>query len=360
MNIKRLKILIFDKEQWGYTVSLYQCCKYFKDDFNIIYYCMDLNRPKLKNDGIKVVYISNSGNLILKNIKYIMSSVFSIYKNKPDICLVKYFPGCFLLRLFSFKYKSILIIRTGSIKKNKFLRFLYNRLIKFDSLFFKHIAIISESLAQNLKIYNYYLFPTGAEIISTTNKSFDKLYLLYVGTFLNRNIDKTILGFAKFYEKFSKVIPMKYTLIGSGPPKSIKKMKKIVRNLGLDNVVRILNYVPYYKLKDFFDSHTIGVCFVPITPYFNVQPSNKIFDYLLSGMPVIATNTLENAKIINETNGVLINDTIEDFYKGLIKVYKKLPFYNSENIRSTVMRYKWDLICKEFKNYIIKILQNVK
>lgn len=356
MGVEKLKILIFDKEQWGYTVSLYQCCKYLKNNFNIIYHCMDLNRSKLKNDGVKVNYVSNSNNFILRNIKFIMSSLLSIYKNKPDVYLVKYFPGCFLLRLFTFKYKSILIIRTGSIKKNKFLRFLYNRFIKFDSLFFKHIAIISESLAQKLKIKNYYLFPTGGEIISTTNKSFDKLYLLYVGTFLNRNIDKTILGFAKFYEKFSKTIPMKYTIIGSGPPKLIKTMKKIVKNLKLETVITILDYVPYYRLKDFFDTHNIGVCFVPITSYFNVQPSNKIFDYLLSGMAVIATNTLENSKIINELNGVLINDTIEDFYKGLIKVYKKLPFYNSENIRSTVMRYKWDLICKEFKNYIIKIL----
>jgi len=62
---------------------------------------------------------------------------------------------------------------------------------------------------------------------------------------------------------------------------------------------------------------------------------------MLSGMPVIATNTYENRQIVNENNGILIQDSALDFYNGLIGIYNKKESFNSNHIIKSVESYTW-------------------
>jgi nucleoside-diphosphate-sugar epimerase len=70
----------------------------------------------------------------------------------------------------------------------------------------------------------------------------------------------------------------------------------------------------------YFDIHNIGVSYIPMLKCFDNQPPTKTFEYLLSGMPVIATATNANKDIINDVNGVLINDNSEEVYNGLTAI----------------------------------------
>jgi glycosyltransferase involved in cell wall biosynthesis len=97
---------------------------------------------------------------------------------------------------------------------------------------------------------------------------------------------------------------------------------------------------------------------VPITPYYDFQPVTKLYEYMLSGMPVIATNTHENRLVVNDDNGVLINDTPEDFCNGLAKICENRNSYNSLDIRKTVESYTWENIVNTIlKPYLLKLLE---
>jgi len=103
--------------------------------------------------------------------------------------------------------------------------------------------------------------------------------------------------------------------------------------------VKFAGLVPYNHLSEYVTKSNIGVSFVPITKYFDVQPPSKTIEYLLSGLPVIATATKENKKIINSNNGILIDDTISDFAEALC-IMEKSEFDNQQ-IRESMLDHKW-------------------
>jgi glycosyltransferase involved in cell wall biosynthesis len=247
-------------------------------------------------------------------------------------------------------------IRTGSISENALFRTSYDSLLLFESKFFRHVTIISESLSKKFNLTKKAtIVPLGSEPISVTSKSFDSLHLLYVGTLSGRHIDKTLIAFSRFYNEHKRDIPMSYTIIGDGPHAEIEQLDEIAEEFSLSSVVNITGRIPFTELKPYFDSHNIGVSFVPITDFFDVQPVTKTFDYLLSGMPVIATATYENKKVISDSNGVLIDDSIDDFYKGIQNIWDNKKRYKSEQIVTTSSQYRWNDIINNLGNYLDKI-----
>jgi glycosyltransferase involved in cell wall biosynthesis len=168
---------------------------------------------------------------------------------------------------------------------------------------------------------------------------------------------KTIEGFYKFYNTYKDEFFISYTFVGDGTHDEIGLLKDSVEKLELNNVVNMVGRVPFDELGSYFKNHNIGVSFVPMTDYFDAQPVTKTFDYLLSGLPVIATATFENKRIINNTNGVLIKDSPEGFFDGLEDILEMRKQYSSEKIRSSVSSYQWDRIVNELGGYLERLIK---
>ncbi|MEA3499544.1 MAG: glycosyltransferase [Candidatus Marinimicrobia bacterium] len=351
------KLLIINQSQFGYHLDTYYYCKYLKDDFDITYICWDYVKKRIEMNKIDVKYVSRDGNLVIRNIRFIINVIKEIKNNKYNIHFIKYFRGCSVLKILFPLKNFIFDIRTSSPNKSKFRRSIYDKFMKFESKFYKNITIITESLRNKLKIYKNktFILPLGADVISNKKREFNEMNLIYVGILSNRNIEETIIGFEKFYKQNKQQTNMKYTIIGDGYYNEIEELKMLVKEKGLDNVVEITGYVHHNDLEKYFDTHNIGISYVPKTEFFDVQPPTKTFEYLLSGMPVVATNTLENVKVINSKNGVLIDDNSEGFYKGLIELNKSRKKYNSSTITKSVEQYKWESIVNNFKKYLEKI-----
>lgn len=354
---KKLNLLILCQNQFGYHIDTYFYCEYLRSQHNITYLCWNYSKPEQSMDGVKIVYVSRNGNILIRNYRYIRAAMHYMIHNCIDICFIKYFRGCSLLKLFFPRKKFVFDIRSGYIKQNIFLGWLYNFFLKLEAIFFNHITVISTALAKKLNIHKKFLIiPIGSIPISVENKNFKTISLLYVGTLSNRQIDKTIQGIYLYLQKRSKGhIPLIYTVIGDSDGNELEELKHLTNKLKLQNHVKLLGRIPYEQLKPYFVTHNIGVSFVPITPYFDVQPVTKSFDYLLSGMPVIATATSQNKLIINKTNGVLVNDTIEDFARGIENIYNNSALFNSLAIREAAQIYHWRLIVDGLENYLFQV-----
>jgi glycosyltransferase involved in cell wall biosynthesis len=307
-------------------------------------------------DGVNIIYISRNGNIIQRNFRYIYGAYTWLKRNPSDVCFIKHFRGCSILKLLLPKLKFVFDIRTASVNTKPHTRFIYDKAMMFESYFFRHITVISASLSDKLNLSKKsYILPLGSEAISNTTKTFDSLRLLYVGTLDARDIDKTVSAFSQFYKHNKNIIKMNYTIVGDGPGDEIEQLKTIVEKNSLSDVVNIVGRVPFTELKPYFDTHNIGVSFVPLTEYFDFQPVTKTFDYLLSGMPVIATATSENKKVISSSNGVLIDDTVESFYKGLQEIWHEKESYNSDQIVSMSSEYNWSDIIDNLGDYLNKV-----
>lgn len=237
----------------------------------------------------------------------------------------------------------ILDIRTLSINKNVNLREIEDINLKNTLVYFDYVTIISDGLRQKLNISksNSFILPLGSDIISETNKTFEKLRLLYVGTLNGRNVHQTIEGLQLFL-KNHKNTEVSYDIIGDG--NELLQLISLVESKKLENIIKIHGRIPHFELKPFFDKCNVGISYVPMTDFYNFQPPTKTFEYILSGMPCIATKTYENVKFISEKNGVLCHDNPESFCESLEYLLSQKKIYKSSVIRETLIDHTWKKI----------------
>lgn len=109
-------------------------------------------------------------------------------------------------------------------------------------------------------------------------------------------------------------------------------------------------------LKPYFENANIGVSYVPITSYYNVQPPTKTFEYALSGLFTIATATDENKKVVSPTNGILIEDNAQAFCNALEWLDENRSNLREIEIRQSLVEYRWDLLIKKYMLPILNTL----
>ncbi|MFI3263170.1 MAG: glycosyltransferase [Rikenellaceae bacterium] len=287
----------------------------------------------------------------------VMSIIYSLFTDGK--IMVFYFKGCiYLKRLLSWK-KMILDIRTLSISNNLETNRKNDASLRKCAMLYDFSTIISEGIREKLDFpkEKSSILPLGADQISTVNHDFSSgLKLIYVGTLYGRDIHKTISGLKKFIDIYPN-IPITYDIIGDAvDPDIILNLKKITKELNLNNIVTFHGRIPNSELTPFFDNCNIGVSFVPITPYYDHQPVTKSFEYIMSGLYTIATATYCNKEIITNVNGVLIEDNEEDFCKALEDIYLNKDNINCEKIRQSLIEYRWEnIIINKLKPIIEQI-----
>jgi len=337
-------LLIITKRQFGHHTNYYKYCELLKEDFKITFICFDTGLEKLKMNGVAVKYIPWKGPKAIRGVRFLITSIINIARFK-GLIYVNYFEKSQILKKVFPKKKMILDVRTLSISTNEALRKTQDEELLKTCSYYDHITPISEGVQKKLNLTdeNSTVLPLGADAISMTNKSFDNLRLLYVGTLNGRNIDQTIKGLATYIEKHQDV-DIIYDIIGDG--NELKMLKELVNDLHLTKYIKLHGRIPHFKLQPFFDNSNIGISYIPMTEYYDFQPPTKTFEYIMSGMPCIATKTSENIKLITTENGVLCEDNPESFSNALEKMMLKKSNFNSKLIRESLVDYSWENIVK--------------
>ncbi|MBZ9687732.1 glycosyltransferase [Clostridium estertheticum] len=361
------KILFVSNNQFGYLIDTLKYCEYLGELYEIQIVCVDNGLPKIENQNIVVHYIQND-NKYTKRIKFAKITKGIAAHFNPNLIFVDYFVGCSTIKLYlGNKYTYNLDIRTGAISKNKIVRKTKNLILKLEAYLFSNVSIISKHLQKHLKINSLkvHKLPLGADK-NIFEKSADmqyedeKLKLIYVGTLYERKIEQTILGISIFMSKYrDSAANITYDIIGySKNSEDEKIIEKYIVDLNLEDVVVNHGKLEYTKAMGFVSKADIGISYIPITEYFNFQPPTKTFEYLLSGLPCIATNTFENAQIINTTNGILIADTPEGFCEGLNDIITKFEGYNKGKIVNSVSTFTWEnIILNNLNPYLKSIIK---
>jgi len=348
------KLLIISKAQFGYLTDYYKYCEYLRDEFDITYLCFDSGLKILEMDQINFIYISSKGTKLLRGLRFIYNTIRFV-GHFEGLVLVNYFEKCNLIkRLIPWK-KMILDIRTLSVNKNESIRKIYDRKIKNAANIYNFTTVISEGVRDKIQINKSFsaILPLGSDVISNINKHFqNNLKLLYVGTLFDRNIHHTIIGLSLFLEKFKNPISVSYDIIGDGDEMEI--IKEMVKDKGLQNIVKLYGRIPHFELEPYFKHSNVGVAYLPKTEYYNIQPLTKTIEYLQSGMCCIATNTDENRKVICTENGALCEDNPESFAHALLYIYNNFKNFNSTLIRKSVEEFTWERIVG---NNLIPILK---
>jgi glycosyltransferase involved in cell wall biosynthesis len=309
--------------------------------------------------NIKIVYLPQKKTSIQTKLMFIRQLLKIIKSNHFDILLLIYFSGISILSLFKVGKTPVLLdVRSGTISANHAVMFVKNIIICLDRLFFKHYSVISEDVRKKLFFpKSSFILPLGAEELNI-NRVFGNVHalnLIYIGTLLYRDIDKTIIGLKKFIDNNPAVI-INYIIISCTHNQEYIKIQQLINKFHLEPHIKMTGYVPHHKLPEYLKMANVGVSFIPIVTKFDHQPPTKTFEYLLAGMPVIATATNANKQIINDMNGVLIQDSPESFALGIEKIWHNFQHYDCNRIKQSVCDYRWDKIVSSLETHIEKII----
>ena len=169
-----------------------------------------------------------------------------------------------------------------------------------------HVITVSRSIAQALKeryrldevvvLRNLPLFRHKVQsnlIRETLDLPDDRPIVLYQGGFLTDN------GLREQIEAAAGLAAA-LVLIGDGP--SEQALRNQVRATGLDDRVYFIPRVPFHKLHNYTCSADLGLCLIKGTgKSFYYSLPNKLFEYMMAGLPVLASNFPEMQRIVHET-----------------------------------------------------------
>lgn len=338
------KLLIIAPYQFGELSDCYYWAKYATIagwDVTYIGYKYKYREVKERSyPGVKVKSVMHYSNRMLLGLMFYLKCIFEIlFYNHHNIIICR-MPMCQILPKVFPNRNIILDVRTLSVSRDCKSRESQDNALKNLKHFFKKCSVISEGVG--IKIGGLYeLLPLGAEPLSVKPKLFDKMRLFYIGTFDNRNLSIFINGLAMYQKQTNS--DEGFDIVGGGLPQEVSAVKNAIAQSGVKNV-RMHGYLTHDEAKTFFDECNVGVCFVPVTDYYQFQPPTKLYEYLLSGMVCIATNTHSNIEVMNQDNGVVINDTAESVCEGLKKLHSCFDKHNSKTIVYQSNAYHWSQI----------------
>lgn len=349
-------LLFIHPGQFGTQTSTFNYCLHLKDRYNIKYIGFDEGLKSMNFEGINYIHLSNSRYAIINKIIFIKTIFKELKKKKYDFILINYFIFCSILS-FLVREKGLVEIRSGFIFSSYFKRIIYNAILSVEVRFFKNITTISNGIVKHLYLpKRTHILPLGSKLAPPIKKNFESLKVLYVGTFHERNISKTIHAFSKFYKEYNHKINMNFTIIGFGTKTEINKIINTIKILEMNDHVIYRGTIRSPLLDQYLKEHNIGVSYIPIKKHFQNQPPFKTYEYLMNGLTVLATATKENKKVIIKDNGVLVGDSIFEVYKGFIQIYENRQNYDSLKIQNKAQKYSWDSIVK---NNLIPYIESI-
>jgi len=156
--------------------------------------------------------------------------------------------------------------------------------------------------------------------------------------------------------------PVNFLLIG---PVDKKDMPLFSRLTGLEVLVDHIHYIPWIESKKFPSYLGISdICLAPFhkNPQHESGVANKVYDYMLGGKPVIASNCKPQQNLIEKYNCGLIFENITEFHDVIVSLLndKSLREKMGENGKKAIMREYNTGIVKEnlillYKTFIFKM-----
>ena len=357
--IEKKKILILATAQFGYSTTTFKYCEYGREQFEITYVGWDYHLPKKELQSVTVKYVSRDLSLLKRNFR-LLHTFHKEIQNGYDLIFMTYIRGISLIKMLNTNSKFLMYIDTLGVMAKAKNRWIYDAILKFEVSFYSNVAVISDGLAKRLGRKKYEILPLGGSCFNNEPKSFGNLELLYVGTLDNRRIIDCVKGFHEYLKKY-EIEPkgISFKIIGDGPNQELQEIREYVKSNDLSDYIKLIGYVPQKELYPYFKSANIGLSYVPMVSYFEYQPPTKTFEYLISGLPVIATGTFENQKLIRPWSGVVIEDNPEAFCEGLARLQSKKKDFCSERIRKEYSKYTWEqAVISHFIPMIKKLTSN--
>lgn len=146
------------------------------------------------------------------------------------------------------------------------------------------------------------------------------LQLLYVGSVQKDRGRDVMLEAVAVVNKINKIVHL--TIVGANDGQ-IKICKEIIKKLGAENDVSIHGRVSGIKVPNFMANADVGLCIWDNLPWYQFNPPTKLFEYLVAGLPVMASNIKTHTQYIkDDVNGVIFEYNSVSLAKSIKRLWQ--------------------------------------
>jgi len=260
---------------------------------------------------------------------------------KPDVIHAHNMMNAgFLANKIKNKYNIPIFVteHSSSYSQNKLSPFILN---KINSSFYEmqELLVVSNSLGEiiqgklsNLKRYKMLPNVLDRIFMSTPfvkNKHKNDFVFINVGSFLP--IKGQISLIKAFSSQFKRKSNIKLKIIGGG--ELYEDLQKTIINECVENQVIIIKHISRLEIIKHLDNSDIFV-FSSISETFGVA----VIEALSRGLPVLSTKSGGPESIINDSNGILVENTTKSIAEGMLNIKENIVDYNKEFIKKDCFR----------------------
>jgi glycosyltransferase involved in cell wall biosynthesis len=135
-------------------------------------------------------------------------------------------------------------------------------------------------------------------------------------------------GGMELVEAFQYLEGIQLLIVGAG--RDLENIKRRIVELQLEEKVKVLPRMSYFELKQLTQRVHLGVSLdKPLHLNYTLSLPNKLFDYIHAGVPVLVSNLLEPARIVNEYGvGEVVSEVTPKAIAVGIQIVLNSPSYN--------------------------------
>jgi len=186
----------------------------------------------------------------------------------------------------------------------------------------------------------------------------DPLELIYTGTVQKARGRDVMLEAMAMAIKAG--VPARLTMVGASPEELVY-CNAYARQLGIADTVTIYGRVPGQEIPAYIARADAGICIWEDQPWWRFNPPTKLFEYLVAGLPVLASNIRTHTQYISDGENGLVFEydsaSLAQIIRALwerraeLPAFKQRAFesstpYRWENIEPVFMRTIEELACK--------------
>lgn len=140
------------------------------------------------------------------------------------------------------------------------------------------------------------------------------------------------------------------TIVGASEEQMAYCNNEAVR-LGIKTSVRIVGRVPGYEIPAYFKEADAGICLWKDLTWFRFNPPTKLFEYLVAGLPVLASNIRTHTQYITDgVNGLVFDYNSNSLAQAVHRLHSERSNLGQmkERVVTSSGAYLWPAIESEF------------
>lgn len=134
------------------------------------------------------------------------------------------------------------------------------------------------------------------------------------------------------------------TIVGASEEQIYYCSRKAIE-LGVSSDVKVVGRVPGYEIPKFLQDADFGICIWEDRPCWRFNPPTKLFEYLVAGLPILASNIRTHTQYVAHLdNGIIFDYGPEEFSKAIHIACRQDIVALRLNARNAGVRYLWPQI----------------